>query len=240
MTNGSPANTGERILPEKESPLMIARHLKAYKFAADFVKDKTVLDIGCGAGYGSAFLSGTAREVTGLDYSGPVIEYASCTYPRDNLKFICLDIRDLSSHRARYDAACSFQVIEHLHDATAFIMAVRQLLNDDGLFICSTPDKDDASPNSSVPLNRFHVKEYLREEFRELFIPYFKSVELFFVTRGGRLNFYRRLKKSGLCNALPKRINPVTRYFSSVDCGEFNVSKDALGQTLDFIAVCRK
>ena len=43
-------NTGERILLEKETPLMIARHFCAYKFAGDFVRGKEVLDIGCGDG----------------------------------------------------------------------------------------------------------------------------------------------------------------------------------------------
>ena len=45
-------NTGERILLEKETPLMISRHFCAYKFARDFVSGKEVLDIGCGEGRG--------------------------------------------------------------------------------------------------------------------------------------------------------------------------------------------
>jgi len=39
------ANTGERILLEKEIPLMIAHHFRAYKFAKAFVSGKDVLDI---------------------------------------------------------------------------------------------------------------------------------------------------------------------------------------------------
>lgn len=42
------SNTGERILLDKETPLMIARHFCAYRFARDYVGNKTGLDIGCG------------------------------------------------------------------------------------------------------------------------------------------------------------------------------------------------
>lgn len=41
-------NTGERILIEKESPMFIARHICAYRFASSYSNGKTVLDLGCG------------------------------------------------------------------------------------------------------------------------------------------------------------------------------------------------
>jgi 2-polyprenyl-3-methyl-5-hydroxy-6-metoxy-1,4-benzoquinol methylase len=69
-------NTGERILLEKETPLMIARHFCAYKFAQAFILGKEVLDIGCGEGYGADFLADFAQEVLGIDYDKVVINYA--------------------------------------------------------------------------------------------------------------------------------------------------------------------
>jgi protein-L-isoaspartate O-methyltransferase len=70
------SNTGERILLDKETPLMIARHFRAYKFAKDYVCNKTVLDIGCGEGYGTYYLGGFAKEVMGIDYDEAIIDYA--------------------------------------------------------------------------------------------------------------------------------------------------------------------
>lgn len=43
------------------------RHLKAYEFAKLYAPQKKVLEIGCGAGYGSKILSEVAETLIGLD-----------------------------------------------------------------------------------------------------------------------------------------------------------------------------
>ena len=73
-------NTGERILLEKETPLMIARHFCAYRFAKSLVSGKEVLDMGCGEGYGSDFMAGYAKSVLGSDYDKTVVDYAKNIY----------------------------------------------------------------------------------------------------------------------------------------------------------------
>lgn len=88
-------NTGERILLEKESPLMIARHFCAYKFAKDFVVNKSVLEIGSGKGYGTHYLSGFAKKVIGIDYSGEVVQFAQEKYKNNNLSFLEMDAKNL-------------------------------------------------------------------------------------------------------------------------------------------------
>jgi len=234
------ANTGERILLEKESPLMIARHFCAYRFAKDYVFNKEVLDIGCGEGYGSYFLAGFAKKAVGIDYDKEIISYAKNKYQKDNLGFYAINVKDLSSLSNKFDAICSFQVIEHISDTKAFLEQIKDLLAGKGIFICSTPNRSDASPNSDTPLNRFHVKEYLINEFKELLGTHFSKVEVFGLKRGKRLNFYRRLKKIGLFNFSPTCINPVKRFYDRIDCGDFIVVKDKLNTALDFIAVCNK
>jgi 2-polyprenyl-3-methyl-5-hydroxy-6-metoxy-1,4-benzoquinol methylase len=109
-------NTGERILLEKETPLMIARHFCAYNFAKDFVKGKEVLDIGCGEGYGSSFMAGYAKKVLGIDYNETVIDYARDKYSKPGLNFLVLDINNLDTLDKKFDVICSFQNIEHIRD----------------------------------------------------------------------------------------------------------------------------
>lgn len=232
------ANTGERILLEKETSLMIARHFCAYKFAKDFVSGKSVSDIGCGEGYGSYYLSGFAKEVKAIDYDKAVIDYARGKYVRSNLLFYATDIKGLVSVGNKFDIACSFQVIEHLSDAGGFLENIKHLLNPDGIFICSTPNKLDASPKSETPLNKFHIKEYLLDEFKELLKTYFKGVDIFGLKRGSKLNFYRRLKKIGVFNFLPGHIDPVKIFYGRIDCGNFIITENSIGTALDFIAVC--
>lgn len=234
-----PANTGERILLEKETPFFIARHLCAYRFAKDYANEQDVLDIGCGEGYGSYFLAGFARRVTGIDYDPEVIDYAKEKYKRDNLEFLALDIKTLGSLKKKFNIICSFQFIEHLRDAKAFLASIKEALSENGIFICSTPNRYDASPNSNTPLNKFHLKEYALTEFRELLEAGFKDVCIWGLKRTRRQDFYRRLKKIGLFNFLPHSLNPVKRFFASAGCEDFAMVKDAVESALDFIAVCR-
>lgn len=234
------ANTGERILLEKETPLMIARHFCAYKFASQFVSQKNVLDIGCGEGYGSNFLAGSAKAVSGLDYDKEVIEYAKAKYHKENLKFNCLDVENLSSLTEKFDVICSFQNIEHIQNTQKLLNNINNLLADKGLFICSTCNMKDASAGRDEPFNKFHVREYLADEFKELLEKHFKEVEIFGLRRGLILRLCRRLKKIGLFNFLPVAIDPVKNFYKKATCKNFYFTKKELGISLDFIAVCRK
>lgn len=233
-------NTGERILLEKETPLMIARHFCAYKYAKDFVGGKEVLDIGCGEGYGSNFLAGFAKSVLGIDYNAAIIDYARDKYQKSGLGFSVLDIKNLVGLNRKFDIICSFQNIEHIHDTAKLLRDITALLKDGGVFICSTCNIKDASPDSLVPFNKFHVKEYLIGEFKELLERYFNKVEISGLRRSAALKFNRRLKKIGLFNFLPTGTDPVKRYFTKADCSYFFWSGKKLDSCLDFIAVCSK
>lgn len=232
-------NSGERILLEKESALMIARHLCAYKFAQGYVNNRRVLDLGCGQGYGSFLLSENAKEVTGLDYHEPAISYAREKYKRDNLKFIHLNASSLKKLEERFDCICCFQVIEHIKEVDEFLMDIGGLLGENGIFICSTPNKLDASPNSLGPANKFHVKEYLAEEFFQLLKKYFDEVSMSGLKRSRRLNFFRRLKKTGITKVLPGSVDPVRKFYSKIDCTNFVVTDTRLSTALDFFAICK-
>ncbi len=234
------SNTGERILLEKETPLMIARHFCAYKFAKDFVGGKTVLDIGCGEGYGFDFLASYANDVLGIDYDKDVINYAQDKYNKQNLQFLVLDIKDLSGLSKKFDVISSFQNIEHIRDTDKLLSDISNLLNDNGVFICSTCNIKDASPGRTSPFNKFHVKEYFVGEFKDLLSAKFRSVEMVGLNRSLVLRACRRLKKIGLFNFLPDNLDPVKRFFAKADCNCFSWSKENIGNCLDFIAVCNK
>jgi SAM-dependent methyltransferase len=233
-------DTGERILLEKETPLMIARHFCAYKFAKAFIRQRDVLDIGCGEGYGADFLADSAKTVLGIDYDEAVIDYAKNKYRKENLKFAVMDIKDLNSLNQKFDVICSFQNIEHIRGVGKLLSDINNLLRNNGIFICSTCNKKDASPGRDAPFNKYHVREYLADEFGELLEGYFHKVEIFGLKRGPILRFYRRLKKIGLFNFLPPELDPVKKFYQNINCGNFIwVNKD-IDNCLDFIAICYK
>lgn len=234
-------DTGERIILQRESPLMIARHFCAYQFSKDYVKDKSVLDVGCGEGYGAFYLADYAREVLGIDYDKDVISFANDKYKKLNLSFSILDInKDFVPLDKKFDVVVSFQVIEHIADTEVYLKNIKKLLNPEGIFICSTPNRLDASPGSDKPFNKFHVKEYLFREFELLLSNHFSAVDYFGLKRGSILKFYRRLKRIGVLRFLPEPINPVVNFYKNISCRHFDLGSKDMTDALDFILVCKK
>jgi 2-polyprenyl-3-methyl-5-hydroxy-6-metoxy-1,4-benzoquinol methylase len=85
--------TGERLETFVINEAMI-EHLHRYAIARDYVKDKIVLDIACGEGYGSNLLAENATAVTGIDIDGhdqPCFK----KYIKDNLSFAEGKIEDI-------------------------------------------------------------------------------------------------------------------------------------------------
>ena len=233
-------NTGERILLEKETPSMIARHFFAYKFAGRYAKGKNILDIACGEGYGSDYLSKTAKYAIGADCDSPAVEYAGSKYIRDNLKFIRQDACKLEFPDSKFDLVCSFQTVEHIPDPGKFLSEIKRVLSGQGILIISTPNIKDSSPKSIRPLNKYHVKEYACQEFEQFLRSYFRRVKIYGLKRVFRHNFFRRLKKSGLLQWLPEPLNPVSKFFASVTPADFLLTDADIDSSLDFIAVCEK
>src|SRR3990170_3353511 len=87
--------------------------LGRYKFASRYIKNKTVLDIACGEGYGSHLLSRTAHKVVGVDVASDVVKHAIKKYcPSDNthIEFVCADaISFLVKTNRKFDVIISFE-----------------------------------------------------------------------------------------------------------------------------------
>lgn len=75
---------------------------------------KTVLDLGCGEGYGSAILAPAAYRVVAADYSLEAVAHARNKYARQNLAFVLCDAQRLPFRCDAFDALVSFEVIKQL------------------------------------------------------------------------------------------------------------------------------
>lgn len=167
--------TGERVVPTKTPYVTYQEHVNRYVFASKFIKDKIVLDVACGTGYGSKYLLRKgARKVVGLDISIDAIKYAKEQYNINNegLSFVCGNAIDLPFPDNYFDVIVSFETIEHLKEYRKFLLECKRVLKDGGLFICSTPNKRVSSPHTEKPKNPFHVKEFYPEEFNSLLAEY--------------------------------------------------------------------
>src|SRR3954447_7906630 len=75
--------TGERTLPGIDHEnYWFRRHEAAYRALLPFVQGATVLEAGCGEGYGAAALRERARQVLAVDADPQAVEHAARTYPQ--------------------------------------------------------------------------------------------------------------------------------------------------------------
>ncbi|NQT46458.1 MAG: class I SAM-dependent methyltransferase [Candidatus Omnitrophica bacterium] len=156
-------------------------HLSRYKFALQYAKGRSVLDAGCGSGYGAHFLKlEGASMVYGIDISARAIGYARQNFLAEGLDFECTDLTKTLNLKDRYfDVIISFEIIEHIKDTAAYLSNLARLLKGDGYCIFSTPNRDINSPGWSIPHNSYHVKEYNASEFQDLLNGYFSTSVLF-------------------------------------------------------------
>ncbi len=159
-------HTGERFIPGADSGLMEAEHVQRYVFAGGYVKGMSVLDIACGAGYGSSLLfDAGAADVTGVDISAEAIQFAHSHYGRDKIEFIARNAEQFRN--GRYDVIVSFETLEHLEKRQQFLENLRSMMKDRGALIISTPNKTITSPmkDPSEIRNVYHKYEYVEKDF---------------------------------------------------------------------------
>jgi len=88
--------TGERLLLESMKPSILKEHLERYYFAKGFVKNKNVLDIASGTGYGTNILSEVSKTVCGGDISKEAIKLAKKSFNNKKVTFKVLDATNIN------------------------------------------------------------------------------------------------------------------------------------------------
>lgn len=170
----------ERCVIGSTDPILEKEHVERYEFAKGYVRDRRVLDVSCGSGYGSHLLSDEAAEVIGVDISEEALKLAGDRYQAPNLSFVQADATCLDClGECRFDVVVSFETIEHIPDYGGFLQEVKRVLRDDGLFIVSTPNRLIHSPHSRKPVNPFHVIEFDYHEFTALLGRDFRIMEMY-------------------------------------------------------------
>ena len=161
------AFTGERFIPGVHGPIWI-EHWHRYHFAAGFAAGKRVLDIACGAGYGSALLARGAAHVTGVDIAEEAVAHARRAYASiGNLAFRQGSCTAIPLADASVDLAVSFETIEHITGQEAFLGELARVLAPEGVLLLSSPDKAEYSDRRNFS-NEFHVRELYRDELAAL------------------------------------------------------------------------
>jgi len=190
---------GERLSISDDSLLACyADHVIRYQFALPYCRDKSVLDAGCGTGYGSYFLSRSgAARVLAVDISADALAEAKRLYQRDNLRFESMNVEALPHPELSksVEVIINFENIEHLPNPEKLVDGAAATLSlQMGVFVTSTPNGAISDRDANGKLcNPFHVNEFTQAQFLELLGRRFGNIELFgeWVTHGGLLRKVR-------------------------------------------------
>lgn len=177
-------DTGERVIPEKMKITndLLIEHIARYQFACQYATGR-VLDIACGAGYGSHMIAKKCKqkieEVIGVDIDTKVIRYARGTYYHPMTTYVEADINspDLPGKMGSFDCIFSFETIEHIKDEKPLLKHTKKMLKDDGILIVSTPFGKGRGIPSGYP---HHYHQFTMEEFKEMFEREYNNVKFFF------------------------------------------------------------
>jgi len=105
------------------------------------LQDKKVLDLGCGIGDFSFFLSDQGAKVTGIDIESAKINTAKEVAQKlqKKITFLCNDASSLEKiGESSFDLVICLAVIEHIDDDEGLLYAINRIMKTDGYLILNT------------------------------------------------------------------------------------------------------
>lgn len=166
----------------RSDPRHLGFLLARYKFCAKMLAGKSsVLDVGCGDGFGTRVVLQEVKAVHGIDFDPLFIEWAKkyAEHEELNCTFSVLDITQ-QVPEGRYDAAYALDFIEHIQPELEHkcMENICKALKPHAVCILGTPNitaKAYASPWSA----HGHTNLKSAESLRELLSRYFYNVFIF-------------------------------------------------------------
>ena len=176
----------ERFVPYLRWGHNYCIHMHRYMFALDYIKrfgrKPTVIDLGCGVGYGDSFLSEYCEKIIGIDISDKAIKYAKSHYQTKNITYICADIiKDIPRlNLGKFDIVLSFEVVEHIPTPNrgVFFGNFNSLLDENGIGIITTPHNANRLSEDSAG-NPYHFDEMNVNELTAFLDKYFATRKMF-------------------------------------------------------------
>jgi 2-polyprenyl-3-methyl-5-hydroxy-6-metoxy-1,4-benzoquinol methylase len=161
------------------------------------LRNKTVVDVGCGAGVWFDFCGEIAGEVIGVEPNRVFRQFL-----QNEGRTIYNDLESAIEERGgEVDWVISSQVIEHVESPKCFLNEIRQLLKPGGEAMISTPNRNDILMASVPGFEKFFFRTqhrwYFDKESLENCVQHagFDIVELKFIHRYGVSNFLSWLEK---------------------------------------------
>ena len=151
--------------------VIFQRHMIAYKEASRLISG-TVLEIGCGEGYGISELVNFSEKYIGVDKFDTFISEE--IKKNNDIVFHKMEIPPLLNIEANsIDFVVTFQVIEHIQDDHYFLKEIFRVLKPGGKLLLTTPNK-----LMSLSRNPWHIREYTPFEMKDILSKYFAKTQV--------------------------------------------------------------
>jgi SAM-dependent methyltransferase len=231
--------TGERTLPDvPEENYWFQRHLVVYRWIAERVHARRVVDLACGEGYGTAELARTAASVVGVDANPEAFEHARAKYPSARFERNMVELWE-----GPVDCVVFLQTIEHVPDPDAVLEHVKALIGPLGVAYVSTPNVLTLAPKGAERSgNPWHVREYRPDEYRALCERHFARVDLLGLFHARKLRAHElalRLGWDRVHHGLHVTKPFYDRFTPAISTRDFALRRGELERALDLLAVLR-
>ncbi len=162
--------------------LTAIHHLTRYRWAQAILRQRSsaasVLDLGCGSGYGTFLLAGAQpqSQFLGIDYDPQAISEAARHYSLPNLAFATGNPTDWEATigDTMHDVVTCFDVLEHVKHRELLLEGLTYHLRQDGWLLLSTPCGH--AHNVLEPGWEHHRIEYSAASLYDLLRRYFAVV----------------------------------------------------------------
>ena len=198
-----------------EEQIQWLKHLYAYRYAVSFAEGKSVLDAGCGTGYGVHELSTKATNTIAIDIWKEGTYYCHQEHCKEAV-FLTASVLNVPFSDNSFDLVVSFQVIEHIDPGmvTNYLEEIRRVLKNNGIFLVSTPNRRLRLLPFQKPWNPDHKKEYDAKELESMIKKVFENVEtlgLFAKKDAYSVEYYRVKQKPFVVYAINPTISIAKR-----------------------------
>ncbi len=166
--------------PENISEIEFIRILSPYIFTQGIVKDKSILDIGCGFGHGTwLMISNGAKQVVAFDLDKIKTQQVRGFCSNfSNYSLFVMDAQRLGFMEQSFQIVTCFEVIEHIPESDLLLSEIQRTLKRDGILLLSTPNRAMRLLPLQRPWNSEHLCEYKLQAFQNILKKHFPFFEI--------------------------------------------------------------
>ena len=165
------------------------QHLHRVKLIEEFIKNGSILDLGCNNGMLSLIYTlNDKRRVVGIDLNKKAIKFCNKFLKRHNIKeseYIQKSIEDINL-KEKFDNIFLCEVIEHVEDPIKVLDIAEKFLKPNGLIFITTPDyRGEYGISNTGDVDGEHLRLYKPDKLKSLIkkrgkILYFETRQLIY------------------------------------------------------------